>query len=304
MSYDERDWEVVDYQVYELGEEKLPARGPRPAELPKGGYLVCFGAAQTFGAFCEKPYPALLQERLGMPVLNLGFGGAGPSFFLKHPELISLANDAAAVVVQVMSARSVSNSKYESDGTDFLVSKASGEKLSGQETFARSLEKDLGWWKFRGKRHVAKALAAVGGLSTKKMVRENRTNYVAEYEALMDKLTVPKVLLWWSQRPPAYTEHYDRVQALFSAYPQLVNQPMVDAIKPKAARYVESVTSRGMPQRLISRFTGEPTTVRDSDARSDLDSEPMTHNHYYPSPEMHEDVADALGPVCKELLGR
>ena len=56
-------------------------RGPRPERLEPGSYFVCLGAAQTFGRFCAQPFPTLLGQRLGYPVLNISHGGAGPSFF-------------------------------------------------------------------------------------------------------------------------------------------------------------------------------------------------------------------------------
>ena len=39
------------------------------------------GAAQTFGRLCALPFPSLLAETMGIEVLNLGHGGAGPEFF-------------------------------------------------------------------------------------------------------------------------------------------------------------------------------------------------------------------------------
>ena len=74
--YQDTDWRIADYQTFCLDPSILDAgsgkplylRGPRPSSLMPGTYFACIGAAQTFGRFCPKPYPTLLQERLGLPV--------------------------------------------------------------------------------------------------------------------------------------------------------------------------------------------------------------------------------------------
>ena len=62
---------------------------------------------------------------------------------------------------------------------------------------------------------------------------------------------------------------------------------MVDRVREMSDEYVESVTSRGWPQPLFSRFTGEPVSI-------DMGGILMDHDRYYPSPGMHLDAADAL----------
>jgi hypothetical protein len=92
----------------------------------------------------------------------------------------------------------------------------------------------------------------------------------------------------------------------------MVNASMVKRVRPHADRYVECVTSRGCPQPLISRFTGEPVTVDlktdrkqgalEQGAEGPLYSGIWRANRYYPSPEMHVDAADALETTCQQLL--
>ena len=78
MGYQDVHYEVVDYECFILGETGLYFRGPEPNQLEPSKYFVCLGAAQTFGCFCDRPYPLLLQEELGLACLNLGYGGADP----------------------------------------------------------------------------------------------------------------------------------------------------------------------------------------------------------------------------------
>jgi hypothetical protein len=116
------------------------------------------------------------------------------------------------------------------------------------------------------------------------------------YKQLLSCIKVPKILLWLASRPPRYAQGWDSLAKLFGEFPQLVNAEMVAEVRSYCEHYVECVTKRGIPQPLIDRFTGAPTTVSDP-----WSSTPWVKNWYYPSPEMHEDAASALGPVCQLL---
>ncbi len=108
-----------DYQlqsVPELGDRIY--RGP-PVDLARP-FIAFVGAAQTFGRFVEAPFPAILSERLGLQALNLGVGGAGPRHFLA-PRYLAVLNKAEAVVLQVLSGRSASNSMFNNSAGGGLV---------------------------------------------------------------------------------------------------------------------------------------------------------------------------------------
>ena len=81
---------------------------------------------------------------------------------------------------------------------------------------------------------------------------------------------------------------------------------MVDQVRAWGDHYIECITDRGSPQPLLSRHTGKAVTVDPASDRPDLKrGEPWTHNRYYPSPEMNEDVpAKSLLPLCRTLLKR
>ncbi|MFW7414200.1 DUF6473 family protein [Demequina sp. SO4-18] len=310
--YQERDWEVVDYRLYQEPRSELWFRGPEPAALAPGGYVVCLGAAQTFGCFCERPYPALLEEELGMPVVNLGYGGAGPRFFARHPELLTLINGAALVVVQVMSARSEDNSRFASGGLELLTDRATGERVSAANAYASLLaEGDARLTALP--RAVRKGVRIVKGApEVRRVLAQTRRNWIDSYRVLFDGITAPTVLLWMSRRRPGlhrtdrarwWWQRYDDVNAMFGDYPQLVNRSMVSAIRPLADGYVDCTTRRGSPQPLFSRFTGERVAVDFGRDREDL-AEQRSENAYYPSPEMHEDAAHALAEPLRRMLAR
>jgi hypothetical protein len=131
------------------------------------------------------------------------------------------------------------------------------------------------------------------------LVREVQSEWVRSSLALIDKIDVPVVLLWFSQRSPAYRQKYGTAETTLGEYPHLVTPQMLEMLRPKVAGYVECVSRRGSPQPLVSRFTGKPTTVTPANDRTDLGGAVWHTNQYYPSPEMHEDVAALLGDYLK-----
>jgi len=215
------DWEVVDYQIYCLDPEVvdrqtstgLMLRGPAPKKLEKGKYFVCIGAAQTFGRFCENPYPTLLQERLKIQALNLGRGGAGPSFFAKdNRKLLTYINNARFAVIQVMSGRSEGNSLFVSRGLGFYTKVSDGTGIGCDQAFQELLEENDPDY-------------------VREIVAETRYNWIDSFKELLEKIRIPKILFWFSVREPHYTERYENVYALFGEFPQLVNANMIDQLR-------------------------------------------------------------------------
>ncbi|MEM9236814.1 MAG: DUF6473 family protein [Verrucomicrobiota bacterium] len=301
--YQARDLEVVDYRMTELESTGLMFRGPFPDGLDRGEFFSCIGAAQTLGCFCQKPYPELVAEEIGLPALNLGYGGAGPEFYVRHPELIEMINRGRFLVVQAMSGRSQSNSIFESGGLEYLRRKSDGSRVGAQEAYRELLEgpssiRNLPLGKIS--RGLARRVAIPG---LQKIVGETRNGWLESMRQLVKMVEVPIVFLWFSKRTPDYAEGIKTVRELFGEFPHLINQSMVGEVREMCDAYVECVSDRGSPQPLFSRFTGEPVTVDPSNDRPDLGvGEPWSHNIYYPSPEMHEDAAKVLVPACSKLL--
>ena len=284
--YSNPDCEVVDYQTYCLDPEAIDRqtntglllRGPKPQDLEKRKYFVCIGAAQTFGRFCENPYPVLLQEKLGIQTLNLGRGGAGPSFFSKdNDKLLEYINNARFAIIQVMSGRSESNSLFHSRCLGFYTRISDGTSIGSDDAFRELLKE-------KNKDYI------------KKIVAETRQNWINNNKELLEKIKIPKILFWFSVRKPRYRERYQNIDTLFGEFPQLVNSYMINQLRKYYDEYVECVSRRGLPHILINRFTGKPTTIKDPWGGT------WSKNWYYPSPEMHADAANALEKVCKRYL--
>jgi Domain of unknown function (DUF6473) len=284
MGYQECDQHIIDYQMYELaGVTPHPGSGQfRGPQVTGSRYIACVGAAQTFGRFCAEPFPMLLRREVGIETMNLGQAGAGPTFHNSSPGLLRYINNAEVVIVQVLSARSQSNSMFRTFSHARAGIRQSDGALMPAERFYHELML-----------HEPDRVAGI--------VEETRKGYVEAMLRLLRDITPPTILFWFSVRRPDYTAAYDLpLDRLFGSFPQLVNGAMVDRLSVAADRYVECITARGLPQPLFD-LRGRPTTVTQQD-----DFGPSTvvydHNPYYPSPGMHADAAAALAGPCRQLL--
>lgn len=265
---------------YEL--HQLPTIGLRTFRGPQintsAPYLAFIGSAQTFGRFVPIPFPSLLGLRLGIPVLNLAVGGAGPRHFLTR-EYLEVINGAEAVVVQILSGRSASNSLFDNSESGGMVGHIRGEqsKIRAEEFFARFGQPS-------GKAQIVE------------IVDETRNDYTSSFIELLRKIVVPKILFWFSTRTPQYQENYENVpHGIFGAFPHLVNKKMVNRLAALSDDYVECVSKQGLPQKLWSSHQAIDGAVL---------REGILENHHYPSPAMHVAAADSLENSCRRFCGR
>ncbi|MBI5853553.1 MAG: hypothetical protein HZB39_21295 [Planctomycetes bacterium] len=305
QGYQRRDRDVVDYALWRATPDGEDLRGPPPPSLAPKSYFACVGAAQTFGCFVERPWPALLAARIGLPALNLGVAGAGPRLFLE-PRWGPLLDAAAFVVFQVMSGRSADCSRFSSGGRERLTIRADGRTLGADQAWGEALFADVARWRNPLVRGVLNRVhARFGRRDLRRLVEETQADWVASFRALLDATRAPKLVLWFGKRAPRHRPRFHSVPALFGEFPQLVDERMLDAITARADGLVTCVTSRGSPQPLRDKKTGAPVVVRPVDAGSGEDPRVVwTHNAYYPSPEMHEDAAEALVAPCHALRSR
>lgn len=278
--YQAKDSAAFDYGYVALPGTAMRVRGPIPEQLVQGEYVSCLGGAQTLGRLVDHPYAAQLQARLGRPVLNLGFGGGKPEYFLGTKGVLELINRGRCAVVQVMSARGSPSPLMRHLGASdnmVMISTPTGERQVFVDQAYRKALKDRPW---------EEVLAAIV---------ETRAAYVASMTTLLEAITVPKVLLWFSARKPAYQPAQGGLAELFGAYPQLVDEEMVKGLAAKADAFVECSSDVGLPFIVRARVTGEPLPLFPGTADP-------TVNTYYPSQQMHDGVAAALTPVLSPLV--
>lgn len=278
--YQHDDLEIVDYKLYPLGD--LTHRGP-PVDFA-APYFSSIGAAQVFGRFVDEPFPTTIGRSLGLQSFNVGMSGAGASFFSQRPKLIETINKGKFAIVHLMSGRSLSNSVVkvgQNQGTLTVRSKKDGRPRFAETVYDELLRSE----------------------PPEEMVclrQENRNIYVQQMRDLLTSITVPKVLLYWSTRSPEYKEGTSNIESYWGGFPHFVNREVVNSLLAHADQYVECVTARGLPQPVRSLKTGDPIVLWAEDKFPNVKL--RHHNHYYPSPEMNKDVADALLPACREVI--
>ena len=95
-----------------VGQEIAEVEASRPLE--RGKYVVTLGPATALGIAARSSFSDRLRSQLGVPVVNLGRGGAGPSDYLTAMSagLTPVLANAAALVIVLMAGRSSANSAY------------------------------------------------------------------------------------------------------------------------------------------------------------------------------------------------
>lgn len=276
MSYQKFDAGLIDYQDARFGIRRRKFRAP-PLESVSN-YVVCIGAAQTYGRYAERPYPTILGEKLGIPCFNLGTGGAGPTQFLYDPELLRAINSADVCVVQTMSARSVPNHYFSVLAGDNAHIKNISEEVYDECPGLR--EKDLHFT-----HDILHYIANHNPKFYQKVQYSCRKWWKEYYKSLLSSITTRKILLWFSEREPHDMKARYAGRKVLAKFPQLVNEDMVNEVRAFADAYVSCVSSEGLPQDLT--VNSEAVVVAGSGKK-------RAENTYYPSPEMHRLAAEAL----------
>ena len=284
INYTLRDHEIVDYDFYAL--PTVPGiyfRGPAFDPDDTGDFFTCVGAAQTLGIYVERPYPTLLSERLGIPVLNLALGAVGPGFYLAHPELIDQINKGRFLILQVMSARNEASSRFEPTAViEMLKDRTTGDVMHSGAAWA-----------------VVKAESED---SAQQYVDEVLKTWVANYVALLERIKVPVILFWYSQRASDAVQHTVAADLdwTMGVFPQFVDNASLTQIRQLVDGFAECASTRNTGHPLVSRFTGEPVVADYSVFGRGMEHQETT-NPYYPSPEMHEDAAAELHTAIQSM---
>ena len=145
-----------------------------------------------------------------------------------------MLNGAEAVVVQILSGRSASNSLFDNSrgGNHEGRLRADGSTVRSEEVFRRLID-----------------TASTEEIAT--IVAETRSDYTETFELLLRQITAPKILFWLSSRPPVDVDDYsDLPGSLFQGNPQLVNRRMVQELGAFADTYVECTSAEGLPHKL------------------------------------------------------
>ncbi len=277
LGYQETDRNVIDYDLWFDEETQLAFRGPRNDLSAKGG-IVCIGAAQTFGRFVEHPFPNMIAEFLQTRVLNLGVSGAGPEFYLERPRLMDCLKHADVVIVQAMSARSVSVGRFRTQPMNKGVLSFVDGDLAGKPYLAQTAYQLL--------------RETEGEEAFNTQVESAQKRWLEQYQELYDQISGRTIFLWLSTEYPP--ENLNLAKSSVGHFPHFLTAPMVDAVERMGYEPLICVLRHMAPQVLVNDRTGVVEDVFDKTSFPNRPSGLRALNTYYATQELHKLAAKTL----------
>ena len=274
MAYEHPGAGALDYFPCRYGQSKLLFRGPR--RRLEGAYCAFLGGSETYGKYVADPFPLLVERRLGMPMVNFGYMNAGADVFLNEPTIIDACNKARVTVIQLLGAHNMSNRFY-------AVHLRRNDRFLRASQLMKTIFREVDFTEFHFTRHMLLALQARSPEKYALVEAELKSAWVARMRQLLQKIVGRSVLLWVGDH------HVSGItRDHLGAEPLLLDQSMVDAVRPFATDFVRIEPSAG------SRAAGTLGMIYpelDAPAAAQL-----------PGPRVHEEVAAALDPVLARYL--
>ena len=271
MTYERPGEGALDYYPCRYGKSKLLFRGPR--RRLEGKYATVLGGTETYGKFVENPYPALVEQALDMPVVNLGYLNAGADVFVSEPTIIEACSKSRVTVVQLMGAQNMSNRFY-------AVHPRRNDRFLRASTLMKTVFREVDFTEFHFTRHMLSTLKATSPDKFTILEEELKAAWVARMRTLLEKIEGKKILLWLSGPGSAHVPDDG-----LGFEPLFVDADMVAEIRPYATDLVKVVPSQ---QAISAGTTGMHFTDLDLPAAAEM-----------PGPAVHAEIAQALGPVLR-----
>ena len=230
MSIEQRTRVGLSYDHCRYGTSKMTFRGPY--RMPQAIDVAVLGGTETFGKYVPRPFPMLLELECGRPVANLGAPNAGVDSFLHDPAVEEVAQRARVAVVQIMGAHALSNAFYR-------VHRRRNDRFIAP---SRALQRLYPEVDFSGCTFVRHMLGELHRICRDRFVlieEELRQCWLAAMANLIDRLAMPTVLLWVSDRHPAPRDdcHFDP----HATDPLLVSSDMIEVIGKRAIDCIEAI---------------------------------------------------------------
>lgn len=273
MTYEYTASGGLDYAPCRYGKSKLLFRGPRRSL--EGAYCAAWGGSETYGKFVEKPWPMLLERRLNMPVVNLGYVNAGVDVFGNEPLVCDVSRSAKVSILQLMGAPNMSNRFY-------AVHPRRNDRFLRASNLMRATFPEADFSEFNFTRHMLCSLRDSAPDQFPQLVEEMRSAWVSRVSALLDRISGPKVLLWLRNYHPPGSE------GPLGPEPALVSSGMVERIRAQADMVVEMEPSFAARQDGTAGMVFAPIEAL---AAADM-----------PGPRVHEEVAEALAPLVAKMI--
>ncbi|MBW6505231.1 MAG: hypothetical protein K0B00_00620 [Rhodobacteraceae bacterium] len=268
MAYEHPGGGALDYCPCRYGRSKLLFRGPR--RRLTGPYVAALGGTETYGKFVVRPWPELLEARLGLQVPNFGCMNAGVDVFLSDPQVSEIAAAAQVTVLQLMGPQNMSNRFY-------AVHPRRNDRFLRASAAMRAVYREVDFTEFNFTRHMLSALRERYPARFDQMVAELRAAWVVRTRALLARIGGRVVLLWVGSH---------RIGG--AADPVPIDAAMVAELGDLALQTVRvepSMTARA------AGTAGMWFGALEEPAAAEM-----------PGPMVHAEVAEALAPVLAGML--
>lgn len=215
------------YEVCHYDGSRLALRGPeRSFDDP---FVAVLGGSETFGKDVQHPFPALLEDWVGQPVINLGVMHAGVSLFSEERWLLDIASRARLTVMQVMGAQNMSNRLY-------CVHPRRNDRFLTTSEELRHMYPDIDFTDFSFTGHLMSGLEAGPTERFASVVEELRWAWVQRMRRVLTTVRSDVLLLWLSGHSPD-----DPAAGVQGCEPAFVTRAMLDQISDCAAGLVEVI---------------------------------------------------------------
>lgn len=275
MTFDQLGRGGLDYFPCRYGRSKTLFRGPK--RRIDGPFTAFLGGAETYGKFIAHPYPAILEERLGVSSVNLGWPNAGVDAFLCDPELLQVVAAARAVVIRIPGAQNMSNRFYG-------VHPRRNDRFLQASTLLQTVFRDVDFTEFHFTRHLLTSLRDHAPDRFSMLREELQQAWVARMGQLLDRIPVPVLLLWFADHDPGAPGDE---QAL-DRDPLFITPEMIETLRDRVNGVVTCVPGQAA---LAEGTAGMIFTAMEAPAAAEQ----------LPS-AAHGEVAEALAGPLRDLL--
>ena len=278
MAYDRLGPAGLDYAPCRYGGSRVLFRGPR-ADLT-APHIVFLGGTACYGKFIAQPFPALVEDRIGMTCVNLGAVNAGPDLYLNDPALLRLAQGAAVTVLQIPGAPNLSNRYYS-------VHPRRNDRFVQASALLRRVFRDADFSAYHFTRHMLHSLQELSSDRFAVVVEELKQAWVGRMAQLIREIAGPVVLLWMADHGLDDRPGLD-VPVPLQSDPLFVDRDMVEQLRPHVVSIVEATASDAARARGVEGMVFSQMEAAAAQSQLGVGA--------------HEEASAALVPVLGDLI--
>lgn len=250
-------------EVWRNKAPRLSLRGPEP-DIARP-FAAVLGGSETCAADVSAPYPQLLSEWTGVPVVNMGVMHAGLSLYASERWLIDVAARAEVTIVQVTGAQNMSNRLF------CVHPRRNDRFLTGSQALS-AMYPGVDFTEVHFTGHLMSVLRKESPTHFETLAGELRWAWVQRLRRLLQSIPGNVLLLWLSERRPEDDD-------LEAGEPMFVTRAMLDEVSPLVSSIIEVVRAR--PK---AAATAIPFACHPQDAA------------------IHAAAAEALAPLISALM--